>query len=189
LRVIGNEGSFEQKLKKLLAELCVVLGIPEPLEIERKFLVDKNVPLERLGAYQVVDIEQFYLLSSNPEEELRFRKRTQRGESTYFRTKKRPGPDQESRFETESFITASDYEFGKQFMLPGSHFVRKQRFCFVYENQYFELDRFSEPALDYCLLEIELASTQEAIQLPPFLTIEREVTGDKAYGNRALALA
>lgn len=189
LRVIPNTGTFEQKLKHLLAEICVLLGIPQPVETERKFLVRLGLDPNDLTAHARVDIEQFYLLSNDSDGGLRFRKRSQNGDAVYFRTYKRPGAHPASRIETEDFITAGEYEFGKQFMLPGSRFVRKVRHCFVYEHQYFELDEFSEPALDYCLLELELAHPDQPITLPPFLKVVREVTGEPVYANYALAFA
>ena len=186
-RTIPNRGTFEDKLKHLLAEICSTLGIPEPVETEHKFLVDPRIPLKKLGPYQEVDIEQFYLVSNNPDEELRFRKRSQHDDSVYFRTVKRPTPDKASRYETQSFITAREYEFGKQFMQPNSRCIRKKRICFAYEDQHFELDRFLEPKLPYAMLELELIRPGAEFTLPPFLAIEREVTGNKAYSNRALA--
>src|SRR3989344_1362358 len=187
LRIIPNTGTFEQKLKHLLAEICVLLGIPQPVETERKFLVHSDFDPNDLTAHAHVDIEQFYLLSNGPDGGLRLRKRSQNGDAVYFRTYKRQGAHPASRIETEDFITAGEYEFGKQFMLPGSRFVRKVRHCFVYEHQYFELDEFSEPALDYCLLELELAHPDQPMILPPFLKVVREVTGEPAYANYALA--
>jgi len=187
LRIIPNTGTFDDKLKHLLAEICAVLGIPEPVETERRFLVRPDFNPSDLGDYELVDIEQFYLVSNIPNEALRFRKRSQNGDAVYFKTRKRPGLHPASNIETEDFITEEQYEFGKQFMLPGSRFVRKERICFVYQHQYFELDVFSEPALKYCLLELELAHPDQPMTLPPFLPIEREVTGDTSWGNYALA--
>ncbi|MDO8408386.1 MAG: AAA family ATPase [bacterium] len=187
LRPIPNTGTLDDKLKRLLTEICAVLGVPEPVETERRFLVKPNFNPSGLGDYELVDIEQFYLISNDPNEALRFRKRSQNGEAVYFETRKRPGPHPASNIETEDFITAEQYEFGKQFMLPGSRFVRKERLCFVYLHQYFELDVFAEPKLDYCLLELELAHPDQPMTLPPFLSIEQEVTGDTSWGNYALA--
>ncbi len=185
-RVIGNDGSFEKKLKRLLAEICVVLGIPEPVEIERKFLVKGDVPLELLGAHQTVRIEQFYLPGSAGEG-VRLRKREQYGVASYYRTEKRPTPDATTRYETQEAVSGKDYAFARQFIRLGTRVVRKERTCFVYENQVFELDRFLEPELPFQLLEIELAHPDQPITLPPFLAIEREVTDDPAYGNFRLA--
>lgn len=188
LRVIPNNGTLEDKLRHLLAEVCVVLGIPEPVETERRFLVAPDFDIGVLAAHATVEIEQLYLLSNEPAGGLRFRKRSQDGSAVYFKTLKRPGPHPSSRIETEDFITAEQYEFGRQFQIPGSRVVRKKRHCFVYEEQYFELDVFENPVLPHALLELELAFPDQALTLPPFLRVEREVTGDEAYGNYALAM-
>ncbi len=187
LRVIENRGSFEQKMKDVLAAACKLLGIPEPIETERKYRVSPQFTISALGAYQEIDIEQFYLVSPDQSEELRLRRRMQWGESVYFETRKRPGPDPSSRIETERMITASKYESGRCLKVPGTRFVRKKRICFVYDNQYFELDCFQDPELSFCLLEVELVEPGQEVRLPPFLTIEADVTGRKEYGNRALA--
>ncbi len=186
-RAIPNRGSFDEKLRHLLREICVVLGVPEPIETERKFIVSPNFSPADLLGHQVVDIEQFYLMPNAEGEELRFRKRGQHGDFVYFKTHKRPGGNPASRIETEDFITAGEYEFGKQFKLPGSRFVRKKRLCFVWWNQYFELDMFEEPQLPHAFLELELADPAQPMTLPPFLKVVREVTGEKAWSNYALA--
>ena len=185
--IIPNRGGFDQKLKEALTWMCRDLGIPEPIETERKFLVDPRFSRKSLGAHAIVEIEQFYLLSSDKNEELRFRKRSQYGDSAYFETRKRPGLNPSSRYERERFIAAREYEFGKQFKAPGSRFVRKKRHCFAYEHQCFELDEFVEPRLPYCLLELELADPGQPMTLPPFLKVVREVTGEKEWSNYALA--
>jgi CYTH domain-containing protein len=38
-------------------------------------------------------------------------------------------------------------------------------------------------------LEVELCTKDEAVELPPFIPITKEVTGDKRYSNAALARA
>lgn len=40
LRVIDNTSTFEDKMKKLVAEIASFLGEPEPYEIERKYLIE-----------------------------------------------------------------------------------------------------------------------------------------------------
>ena len=40
LRIIDNSTDFENKLKRLIAEITAFLGEPQPYEIERKFLIE-----------------------------------------------------------------------------------------------------------------------------------------------------
>ncbi|MBR6812405.1 MAG: AAA family ATPase, partial [Oscillospiraceae bacterium] len=84
LRVIGNSFGFEDKMKALIKEISVFLGEPEPLEIERKFLIEYP-DLEWLRTYpssRAVDIVQTYL-TAEPGEERRVRKRGERGNFIY----------------------------------------------------------------------------------------------------------
>ena len=66
------------------------------------------------------------------------------------------------------------------------HQIRKERYCFTYENQYFEIDIYPFWK-DQAILEIELNDDNEQIRFPEELEIIREVTDDKAYKNAALA--
>lgn len=64
--------------------------------------------------------------------------------------------------------------------------VRKRRRCFVWAGRRWELDEFLAPRTGW-LLEVELTSADERVELPPFLTVEREVTADPAWRNAAIA--
>jgi CYTH domain-containing protein len=59
---------------------------------------------------------------------------------------------------------------------------------FLWSNLYFEWDIFKHPRAGLELLEVEVDAIDGSIQLPPFLSIEREVTQDKAYANHTIAL-
>ena len=184
LRVIDNSTDFAGKLARLDREICSLLGVPVPLEIEKKFLCAPPtaipVPMQR------IEIEQVYLYSSDPSVVMRVRKRGQFGSFVYFKTEKRdvrPGV----RVETEHFITAEEYECSVRFQLPGTRIIKKDRYCFIYENQYFEFDRIPHDSGSLYLLEIELTEMTHQPRLPPFLRILRDVTDDPHYTNRAIA--
>ena len=59
LRVIDNSSTFEDKMKRLLSEISAFLGEPEPIEIERKFLI-RMPDLEQLAqaADRIIKMEQ-----------------------------------------------------------------------------------------------------------------------------------
>lgn len=197
LAVIDNEGkNFEQKLHLLWKKLCRVLGVPVPLEIERKFLVRPGVQpsdiLAHLGAQNSSRICQSYIVSHEPDvTELRIRaRRPERSHPTYYETKKRelrPGV----RVETERLLTQAEYDILSRYRLPGTSEIRKRRTNFVYREQYFELDHFSRPKRHegLMLLEVELTEENDRVELPSFIEIAREVTGDPRYSNRVLATA
>ena len=88
--------------------------------------------------------------------------------------------------ETEKGITAVE-PFGlMRFKDPRCRVIHKDRHCFVYDNQYFELDEFL--GMDgLVVLEIELTEENDKVDLPPFLDVLREVTGDLNYTNHEIA--
>ena len=91
LRVIDNSTSFNEKIRRLIAEIASFLGEPEPFEIERKFLIeypDINW-LENYTNCKRIEIIQTYL-KSNSEDEVRVRQRGMDGNFIYFKTIKKP---------------------------------------------------------------------------------------------------
>ena len=66
------------------------------------------------------------------------------------------------------------------------HQIRKTRYCLTYKSQYFEIDVYPFWK-DRAIVEIELLSEKEEIQIPKFLKVIKEVTDDESYKNSALA--
>ena len=178
LRVIPNTSTFEDKLNNVIAEISSVLGIPEPVETERKFLVDVvgDIPDSR-----EMDIFQTYLIARDGEE-ARVRKRGENGHYAYFHTTKKAVSDNQ-RIEVERHITPSEYVSLKNSANPEKQEIHKLRRCFVWDNRYYELDTFISPKLPHCLLEIEDVAKDEDISFPPFLKIIEEVTDNPDYYN------
>lgn len=182
-RVVDNRTDFEGKLRRVYAEVCSVLGIPVPIERERKFLVRFN-PSDLPDHAQYIDIEQIYLNSPQEDTVIRIRKRGQDSFYTYYKTIKRRLNSME-RFETEEIITAHEYNFGTSLVKRGTAPIRKTRTCFVYDSQYFELDLFHDQRVlpGRAMLEIELTQENSDVDIPSFLQVEREVTKDPNFEN------
>merc|ERR1712111_194356 len=72
--------------------------------------------------------------------------------------------------------------------------VNKTRRCFMYNNQYFQLDIYKEPCHERCrgLMLLETYTTlgldELKTRLPDFLNIGAEVTGDPAFPMFNLSL-
>lgn len=90
------------------------------------------------------------------------------------------------RHETEVVIAPTDYLFSQAMKDQGSQIIRKDRYCFLYKNQYFELDMFLEP-IQINLLEIESTEENDRLELPPFLKIKKEVTDNPYFSNYQIA--
>lgn len=178
LRVIPNNGSFEDKLNAVIAEISGVLGVPEPIEMERKFLVEVvgEIPDSR-----EMEIFQTYLTERDGAEP-RVRKRGENGHFVYFLTTKKFITSNQ-RIEVERQITPSEYIDLMNSANPDKQTIHKLRRCFVWDNRYYELDTFISPKLSHCLLEIEDVAEDEAISFPPFLRVIEEVTDNSDYYN------
>lgn len=187
LRVIDSGASFEGKLKRVLAEVLHLLGEPEPLEVERKFLLAAAPDLSKLPHTQAIEIEQRYLTSEDPTVVRRVRRRSQQGGgATYYLTEKRRMSTGET-IEKEQIISARQYVRELQNADPSKATIKKTRYCFAYKNSYFELDQFHTPP-GLWLLEVELSSADQEIVLPTeFLWIAKEVSDDPAFKNETLA--
>lgn len=187
LRVIDNSTNFARKVQRVTAAVSHVIGVPEPQEIERKFLLrpgpaEKEVPVRFEGS----DIEQTYLIGQHGWE-ARVRRRGQHGSYTYTNTLKRPVTAGQ-RVEIERQITGRDYIALLAQADPARRTIKKLRRVFLWKNQYFEWDIFVSPRPGLELLEVEVNSLEDPVELPPFLTVEREVTADGEYANYRIAL-
>ncbi|KAJ7377321.1 TRPL translocation defect protein 14, partial [Desmophyllum pertusum] len=72
------------------------------------------------------------------------------------------------------------------------HSVYKTRRCFLWKNQYYQLDIYNEPCHPRCkgLLILETYTTKfgDDMERPDFLDIAKEVTGDPFYSMFSLSL-
>ena len=186
LRVIDNATDFEDKLKRLVAEIAAFLGEPEPYEIERKFLIEYPdiAELDKLPNCQRVEIIQTYLTSPEGEES-RVRQRGVDGNYIYFQTTKKKVTDLK-RVEVERRLSKDDYLRLLMDASPNFRPIRKTRYCLTYENQYFEIDVYPFWK-DKAIMEIELANENTEIRFPAQIKVIKEVTEDETYKNASLA--
>ena len=186
LRVIDNSTNFEDKLKRLIAEIRSFVGEPEPMEIERKFLIEyPDIKwLESLPNCRKVDIIQTYLVSGNGDE-LRVRQRGENGSYICFKTRKRL-IDGMKRIELEERLSQEEYMRLLMEADPTKRPIRKTRYCLTWDNQYFEIDVYPFWK-DRAVAEIELSDENTPIRFPKELKVIREVTDDPTYKNAALA--
>ena len=183
LRVIDNSSDFDQKLNRVLTEVSQVLELPLPDTEARKYIVEVVGQLP-----QTIDSEilQTYLVAE-PGSEIRLRRRKLYGQITNIHTtKRRMSPAK--KLITERIVSNSLYESLLQQADPYRSSIRKQRRSFIWQGQYFELDTYLEPVSNLMILETKGKSCHEDIKFPPFLRVKEDITGNKAYYNRNLAL-
>ncbi len=186
LRIIDNSTDFEEKLERLLKEIASFLGEPEPLEIERKFLIYyPNIKeLESMPNCTKVDITQTYLKTTDGVER-RVRARGIDGDYIYYLTEKKSITGIK-RVETERRLTQDEY---LRYLMEADnylHTIHKTRYCLVDNNQYFEIDVYPEWD-DQAIMEIELSSEDQEVIMPSFIKTIKEVTDDERYKNYSMA--
>ncbi len=165
-----------------------------PLEIERKFLIKppltfQNMKLVWHHAITVEHIYQLYLRSDKGVTR-RLRVLSEFGSKEYkyihtIKTNVASGINEED----EKEISLDEYqEWGSSVYRDMAKApIFKTRYTFNYKNQVFELDLFEKELEGLAVLEIELDSMDDKVELPPFLSIAREVTHDEKYRNSKMA--
>ena len=186
LRVIDNSTDFTDKMKRLIAEIASFLGEPEPLEIERNFLVEYPdlKRLESLPHCEKVEIIQTYL-KVDDNEEIRVRQRGSSGHYIYYQTTKRRVSDYK-RIEIERRITKDEYLNLLMNADTSLGQIRKDRYCLTYNNQYFKIDVYPFWN-DKAIMEIELRDINDKVTFPEEIRIIKEVTKLPEYKNSYLA--
>jgi len=145
-------------------------------EIEKKFLVKKNIDVQSLG--ETTKITQGYL-SSNKQRAVRVRIRDNKG---YITVKGIGDSTGTSRFEFEKEI---DKEDAKELLkLCEKPLLSKTRTVVEFKNHTFEIDKFLLENEGLVVAEVELSNKDEKFEKPSWLG--KEVTGDVKYYNAML---
>ena len=182
LRVINNHDDFDAKLNRVLKEISNVLGLPQPIEEERKYIVRITGQLPECTESEIT---QTYLVA-DPDSEVRLRRRLWNGKPVYvLNSKKRVSPHE--LIETEQQINSNLYQTMLQQADPYRQPIVKLRRSFIWKGQYFELDEYRKPTPDLLILETKGITENENVKLPTFLEIVEDITGRKEFYNYNLA--
>ena len=186
LRIIDNSTDFNGKMLRLLKEVMLALGEPEPMEHARRYLI-KYPDLDWLNNNpncQRVEIIQTYLTPYR-DEERRICMRGTGGSYIYYKTTQRDAPDG-GRMEVEERLSQEEYFTLLMEADPACRPIRKTRYCLVSDAQSFEVDLYPNWK-DVAMLQIELSDPDAEVRIPEGLTVVREVTDNPAYDNHEMA--
>ena len=158
----------------------------EPLEIERKFLIRR--PAEKLlleKSERRIGITQIYLTRGEAGETRRLRRSRVNGEEIFYYTEKLRLTDR-TRIERERTLSREEFESLLPEADPERQPIEKTRWCVPWEGHTLEIDVFPFWQ-NWAFCEVELSAENEALSLPPWLEVLREVTADPRFTNSALA--
>lgn len=183
LRVINNHDDFECKMNRVVMEISNVLGLPQPIVEERKYIVEVTAPLPEDAIES--EITQTYL-QGEADTEVRLRRRGWDGKYVYVHTTKKKTSDHEELV-TERQINLSLYEMLLSLSDPTCHTIRKRRKSFIWQGQYFEVDTYLDQLEGLIILETKDIAEGEPVKFPPFLRVVSDITGHTDYYNHNLA--
>ena len=156
-----------------------------PLEIEKKFLI--KMPdlkwIEKNTNCQIAKISQTYLGFKRNGFGDRVRKMTINGKTKYFHTSKKSISDM-TRIEIEKEISEKEYYDFLQAKNKGKSLF-KTRYIIYLNGLRYEIDVYpfwQETAI----LEIELEKENQKYEIPDFIDIIGDVTGNRDYSNSSL---
>lgn len=186
LHVVDNSTDFNGKIRRLMNNVYSALGIPELIEIDRKYLVELP-DLDAVSSINFTEVEivQTYLKSAYNNMEIRLRKCGQNDSFSYYLTQKIDLGNGSKRIETERKISQKEYISSLSQKDNSLSPIVKKRYCFVYKAQYFKLDIFNF-SKNCALLEIDCA-LDASVELPKFIKVLCEVTGNPQYRNYNLS--
>lgn len=196
--IIDNKSNFESKINRLISCVAVKMGIDigDRLSVNaKKVKFAINGPLPNDSAFpnfRDFEVTHHYLQTACRTMQSRLRKRGVKGKYSYIHTIRKQIGDQV--IEVKTPLTHRDYIHLLDQQDPLHLTVNKIRRCFMYNNQYFQLDMYKEPCHPRCkgLMLLETYTTLSGIEfedrLPKFLNMDQEVTGDPAFSMFNLSL-
>lgn len=158
------------------------------MEIERRYLIRRpdEAALCAQPGCAYTDISQTYLCAAEGTTE-RVRRRGRDGQWQYSHTVKRR-VSRMSHIENEREIPPEEYARLLRRADPARRTIEKRRYTLPWEGHVFEIDVYPFWKRQ-AVMEVELKDESEAAPLPPSVEVLRELTGDRAYSNAALALS
>lgn len=146
-------------------------------EIERKFLI--HDPPQDFDKHPFNEIIQGYIVITD-DTEVRIRKK---GE-TYFQTIKTG----DGLIRKEIEIEISSEQFNTLWPLTEKRRIEKKRYEIDYDGYLIELDFYSGNLTNLIVAEVEFQSEVESSSFNPPIWFKREITDDKRFKNKYLAL-
>ncbi len=169
LKVVDNSTDFKTKINRVKNCIFTYLGEPLITSKQNKFLVDLDkTSMEKIKAISNKSyIIQTYLKAQNNEER-RVRQRITNGCASYYLTKKKILPNQET-IKTSKKISRVEYLHLLKEKDPIFHTIEKIRYSFREGKEVYNLDTFKENK--YAILENETTKDPNKLVLPNYLQI------------------
>ncbi len=184
-KIIDNSTGFDEKLRKLINEMILFLGEPRTIGGKKRFLIRKPDMewLENKSFSHRVEIVETFITSPKDEECIIH----QRGDGEHFVCYETIRKVVNGKLlELEKRLTEDQYLDLLEEADPDTMPIHKTRYYLYYKQQYFELDLYPDME-DEALIETEVSDQEDPVELPPELTVIRDVSGTPEYRRKNLA--
>lgn len=188
LRIVDNRSNFHNKIHRVDALVSELAGLHLVPRVVRKFLLrrpfDREMEKAAKNSLEVAhfSVEQTFLqtgLSNDVQESIR--RRGANGIFTYVH-KRRQGES-----ETKRQITRREYANLIGHKDPERSTIEISRKCFLYKGRYFILDHIANLIPELSLLRCHCDEKDEVVDIPEWIDVNKEVTGEKAYSMHTIA--
>lgn len=156
--------------------------------VKLKFLVKGPLPAaEEFPRFRDFTVHHDYLPCHDGGPQARIRRRGRHGKWMYTHTVRRQEGGEV--VETRTNVSRHIYDqlmaqVDRECNVP----IEKTRRCFTWNDQYYQLDIYTCPHPGLMLLETYTCLSPDTLQLPDFLTIKENVTGNPRYSMYNLSL-
>jgi len=198
--IIDNSSDFDSKINRLISCVALKIGVDIGDRLKEnakkiKFAISGPLPKDSaFPNFRDFEVTHNYLQTTSRTMQSRLRKRGRQGKYSYIHTIRKQQEAGGQVIEVKTPVSHREYSNLLGQTDPLHLTVNKTRRCFMYNNQYFQLDIYKEPCHQRCsglmLLETYTTLSPEdfATRLPTFLNIEQQVTGDPAFSMFNLSL-
>ncbi|MBQ6335580.1 MAG: ATP-binding protein [Erysipelotrichaceae bacterium] len=186
--IIGNENEFEIKMIKAIQSVFEYLGEGTPVERFNKYLIEVNDEvlkhISQEANYSTSHIIQHYLKSENGYER-RIRSR-EREDGTMYSYSEANYLTSNERIKTDKVLSEREYKDYFHQVDPELNVIDKMRYSFIKNELFYKLDVFDFDT-SKGVLSVDQPSDGRVVELPDYLNVIKDVTGDLNYKNYFLA--
>ena len=156
------------------------------IETERKLIIMKPSEKELFAQQDYTESRILQIYLENPALTHRVRRREYSDGRVEYTENKKKRINALSAIEEEREISEDEFNSLALNIEKGASPLKKTRRTFYINGFVYELDYYDEWEKT-CIMEVELPSESEELIIPSFITVLKDVTGDKKYSNHSMA--
>lgn len=187
LCIVDNRTGFREKIDRVFSRIADLAGMRISKRVVRKFLVMSATvkrSVDSIAGVEDFKVEQTFLKRgpSAPDAQESVRLRGKHSVYTFVHKVRKDNR------ETKRQITNREYLSLLAHSDPERRTVRIRRQCFIHEGNYFVMDTVTNVAPEVRLVRCHCEESEASeLQLPVWLIVEKEVTGEAEWSMYAMS--